>query len=156
MASNNNSNQKRKTILPLHIDTTSFTGGQSQNNLWRRVNKRQAPIFILLTILFFSLFLNLYQHARTSSTRPMRHPDLVINSHDPLPPVPLTEDHHAIIVAGHAIYTGPSDLEELKKDSNWILEPFQQGGQIHTFIEHIQKGIDVLKQDSKSVLIFSG
>jgi hypothetical protein len=159
MASNN-INAKRKTILPLHIDTTSFTGGQTQNSIWRRINKRQVPIFILLTILFFSLFLNLIQHNRashfSSSSSSLYRPDLVINSHDPLPPVPLTEDHHAIIVAGHAIYTGPSNLDELKLDRNWILEPFQQGGQVHVFIEHIQKGIDILKQDSKSVLIFSG
>jgi hypothetical protein len=153
MASNNN-NPKRKTILPLHIDTTSFTGGQTQNNgyIWRRIlNKRQLPIFILLTILFFSLFLNLIQHKHNNTFIPTS-----THSHDPLPPLPLIENDHAIIVAGHAIYTGPSDLNQVKLDSNWILEPFQQGGQVHTFVEHIQKGIDTLKQDSKSVLIFSG
>lgn len=148
-------NPKRKTILPLHIDTTSFTGGQTQNNghIWRRLNKRQLPVFVLLTLLFISLFLNLIQHNHKTSRSPS---DIIINVHDPLPPVPLIENHHAIIVAGHAIYTGPSDLEQVKLDSNWILEPFQRGGQIHTFIEHIQKGVDLLKQDSASVLVLSG
>lgn len=150
-----NNNPKRKTILPLHIDTTSFTGGQTQNNghIWRRLNKRQLPVFVLLTLLFISLFLNLIQHNHKTSRS---HSDIIINVHDPLPPVPLIENHHAIIVAGHAIYTGPSDLEQVKLDSNWILEPFQRGGQIHTFVEHIQKGIDLLKQDPASVLVLSG
>lgn len=146
------SNQKRKTILPLHIDTTSFTGGQTQTNLWRRLNKRQLPIFILLTILFSSLLLNIIQHhRRTSPTF-----DSLINSHNLLPPLPLSQKHHAIIVAGHAIYIGPPTIQDTKLDSNWILEPFQQGGQVHVFVEHIQKGIDILRQDPKSVLIFSG
>lgn len=144
------SNNKRKTILPLHIDTTSFTS-QTQNNgyIWRRLNKRQVPIFILLTILFSSLLLNVIQHSHKSSVP-------IFNSYDSLPPLPLIEKYHAIIVAGHAIYTGPDNLQETKLDSNWILEPFQQGGQIHVFIEHIQKSIDLLKQDDNAVLIFSG
>lgn len=147
------SNQKRKTILPLHIDTTSFTGGQAQTNLWRRLNKRQLPIFILLTILFSSLFLNIIQHHHKSSLPQF---DSLINYHDPLPPLSLIQKHHAIIVAGHAIYTGPPNIQDTKLDSNWILELFQQGGQVHVFIEHIQKGIDILRQDPKAVLIFSG
>lgn len=137
--------------MPLHIDTTSFTGGQTQNSLWRRLNKRQLPIFILLTILFFSLFLNIIQHNKRKTPAFQ-----VFSSHDALPPIPLTEYHHAIIVAGHAIYTGPDDIEQLTNDKNWILESYQQGGQVNTFIQHIQKGVDVLKQDEKSVLIFSG
>lgn len=148
----NTNNSKRKTILPLHIDTTSFTGGQTQNSLWRKLNKRQLPIFILLTILFFSLFLNIIQHNNKKSSN---NPE-IFNSHDSLPPIPLTENHHAIIVAGHAIYTGPDDMEQLVNDKNWILESYQQGGQVNTFIQHIQKGIDILKQDQVSVLIFSG
>lgn len=146
------SNQKRKTILPLHIDTTSFTGGQTQTNLWRRLNKRQLPIFILLTFLFSSLFLNILQHHHNTAPRF----DPISNTHDSLPPLPLSQKHHAIIVAGHAIYTGPSTIQDTTLDSNWILEPFQKGGQVHVFIEHIQKGLDILRQDPKAVLIFSG
>ncbi|GAA5795636.1 hypothetical protein EDC94DRAFT_596074 [Helicostylum pulchrum] len=144
------SNNKRKTILPLHIDTTSFTGPTQGNGyIWRRLNKRQVPIFILLTILFSSLLLNLIQHKYKPSAP-------LFNSLDSLPPLPLIEKHHAIIVAGHAIYTGPDQLQQTRLDSNWVLEPFQQGGQIHVFIEHIQKGIELLKRDTNAVLIFSG
>lgn len=144
------SNNKRKTILPLHIDTTSFTGPTQGNGyIWRRLNKRQVPIFILLTILFSSLLLNLIQHKYKRSAP-------LFNSVDSLPPLPLIEKHHAIIVAGHAIYTGPEQLQQTRLDSNWVLEPFQQGGQIHVFIEHIKKGIELLKRDPNAVLIFSG
>lgn len=153
--SSNNNNPKRKTILPLHIDTTSFTGGQTQNNgyIWRRLNKRQLPVFILLTLLFISLFINLIQH-NSKSSRPTTN--LLLNSLDSLPPIPLIEQQQVIIVAGHAIYTGPSNLEDMNVDSNWILEPYQKGGQVNTFIQHIQKGIDILKEQPSSVLIFSG
>jgi hypothetical protein len=156
--SNNANNSKRKTILPLHIDTASFTGGgvQSQNNLyaiWRRLNKRQLPLFVLLTILFISLFLNLVQHNKHSSASRIE----LFKSQEPLPPVPFTESHrHAIIVAGHAIYTGSSDLEDVNIDANWILESYQQGGQVNTFLRHIRQGVDILRHDAKSVLIFSG
>ncbi|KAI8087946.1 uncharacterized protein B0P05DRAFT_530786 [Gilbertella persicaria] len=143
----NNPKKNSRTILPLHIDTTSFTNVQTQNNFLKRLNKRQLPIFILSTILFFSLVLNIIQH---------NHHVMPINTLDPLPPVPLTDDHHAIIVAGHAIYVGPNQLADIRQDENWILEPYQQGGQVNTFIQHIQKGIDILRQDPKSVLIFSG
>ncbi|KAI8982321.1 hypothetical protein BDF20DRAFT_866244 [Mycotypha africana] len=154
----NTHNAKRKSnILPLHIDTTSFTERQSKSNtyssFWRRANKRQLPVLILLTMLFFSLFLNFIQHNQKAS----QAPDLIYNSHDPLPPIPLTENSHAIIIAGHAIYTGAPTPDDIYKEDNWVLEPYQKRGrQINTFIEHIQKGIDLLRHDLKAVLIFSG
>ncbi|KAI8364201.1 hypothetical protein BD560DRAFT_403300 [Blakeslea trispora] len=145
----NNPKRVSRTILPLHIDTTSFTANvQTQNSFLKRLNKRQMSIVILSTISFFSLLLNFIQHSRHNTT--------YISSLEPLPPVPMTEDYHSIIVAGHAIYTGPNDIEAIRQDENWALESYQQGGQVNTFIQHIQKGIQILKEDPKSVLIFSG
>lgn len=155
-----NSGSKRKTILPLHIDTTSFTNGQTQNNtaLWRKLTKRQFPLFLLLTILFFSLFLNLIQHNKLNhNQRSILKNNEIYNNHDPLPPILLNENNHAIIIAGHAIYKGtPNNMNDISNDENWILEPYQKGGQVKTFIQHIQTGVDLLKQDSKAVLVFSG
>lgn len=147
-------NSKRKVILPLHIDTTSFTNGQTQNTaFWRKLNKRQFPLFILLTLLFSSLFLNLIQHKNNNPTSIIKNYD----NHDPLPPILLNENNHAIIIAGHAIYTGSTNsLTDISNDENWILEPYQKGGQVKTFIQHIQMGVDLLKRDPKAVLIFSG
>ncbi|KAI8875041.1 hypothetical protein K501DRAFT_203429, partial [Backusella circina FSU 941] len=104
-------NSKRKTILPLHIDTTSFTNQQSNG----------------------------------------------ASKYNALPPPPLSDkSSRAIVVAGHAIYRGPLIVSELSSDANWVLEPFQKGGQVNTFVQHIQKGIDILKDDPDAVLIFSG
>ncbi|CEG70160.1 hypothetical protein RMATCC62417_06107 [Rhizopus microsporus] len=152
MSSNGNTNSKRKPLLPLHIDTASFTTGQPTTNtyLWKRlVNKRHLPI-ILFIILSLSLFFNLVQHRRQQT------PGYLINTQEFLPPLPLSSQQHAVIVAGHAIYIGPHDLDQLGIDANWILEPFQKGGQVKTFVDHIKRGIDILKKDDNAVLIFSG
>jgi hypothetical protein len=150
-------NSKRKTILPLHIDTASFTNQQSNVgfSFWRRLNnKRQLPIFVLLTFLFFSLFLNLMQHHAASKKAVF---PTTASKYNALPPPPLSDkSSRAIVVAGHAIYHGPLIVSELSSDANWVLESFQKGGQVNTFVQHIQKGIDILKEDPEAVLIFSG
>ena len=61
--------------------------------------------------------------------------------------------NHLIIVTGHAILL---DKANYQNDEAWILEPFQKGGQIHTFVDHILKGIELAKADDKSLLMFSG
>ncbi|KAI9271999.1 hypothetical protein BY458DRAFT_509191 [Sporodiniella umbellata] len=143
-----NSSPKRKPLLPLHIDTTSFISGQQKSNKWKRwFNKRHIPIILLLLILSFSFFLNVIQHNRR--TFALGTPEL-------LPPLPISSQSHAIVIAGHAIYKGPHEVHQLFEDSNWILEPYQKGGQIETFVQHIKKGIELLRQDKDAILIFSG
>ena len=155
--------KSRATVLPLHIDTTSFTN-PPQTYPWRRIaNKRQLPALILLVLLIFSISTNLVQHGRQHKSTLLldnNHKDFLPNNNI------LSDRHHAIIVAGHAIYKGdPSSTlltsneqgeSSLYKDDDWILEPFQKGGQVTTFIKHIQKGIEVAKSDPNAVLIFSG
>lgn len=75
---------------------------------------------------------------------------------DPLPRAPLEKLQRAIIVPGHAIYTGDSSLEGLEVDDNWVLESFQRGGQVRTFVRHIEKAIEMAKEDPEAVVIFSG
>ncbi|CAM0136960.1 unnamed protein product [Umbelopsis sp. WA50703] len=60
------------------------------------------------------------------------------------------------MVPGHAIYTGSMNEAELHQDDGWILEEFQKGGQINTFINHIKVGIEQLQKDKKALLIMSG
>ncbi|ORZ26159.1 hypothetical protein BCR42DRAFT_315609 [Absidia repens] len=76
---------------------------------------------------------------------------------DPLPSAPLARHNHAIVVTGHAMYMGPNDneLTALHDESQWILESYQHG-QVNTFLNHIQKGIDMLLSDPQALLIFSG
>ncbi|KAL0097316.1 hypothetical protein J3Q64DRAFT_1693730 [Phycomyces blakesleeanus] len=146
------SNSKRKSILPLHIDTTSFTAPSTQNNYpWRRIisSKRQLPWIILMSFFLVSIFLN-FTHYRSQTI-----PNLVF-SNDPLPAPPLPDLNHAIIVAGHAIYSGPPDFNSVTQDDYWILESFQKNGQVPTFIQHIDRGLVAAEKDPESLLIFTG
>ncbi|CAG8435840.1 13395_t:CDS:2 [Rhizophagus irregularis] len=66
-----------------------------------------------------------------------------------------------IIVTGHAIYLGGSNNHEIGNDEeneeNWILEDYQKGnGQVKAFINHVKKGIELVKENDESLLIFSG
>ncbi|ODV90585.1 hypothetical protein CANCADRAFT_16549, partial [Tortispora caseinolytica NRRL Y-17796] len=61
--------------------------------------------------------------------------------------------NHLIITACHTIWKGGSSLGE--DESEWDLEVYQTG-QHKTFIEHIQKGLQLLSSDPNSILIFTG
>jgi hypothetical protein len=60
---------------------------------------------------------------------------------------------HLVIVTGHAIILDPLNYVN---DDAWILESFQRGGQIKTFVDHITTGVEIAKNDENSLLIFSG
>lgn len=65
----------------------------------------------------------------------------------------LKDMNHLVMVAGHAILLDKSNYLD---DSAWVLESFQRGGQVQTFVDHILKGIEVAQKDNQSILIFSG
>ena len=156
-AAANNGKRKVVTVLPLHIDTTSFTNPQQHFTYpWRRIiNKRQLPFLILFIFFIFSMAFNFYQHERHRGVL-SRTPSLTSSISDPLPSAPLNQFQRAIIVPGHAIYTGDSSLEGLEMDDNWVLESFQRGGQVRTFVRHIEKAVALAKEDPEAVVIFSG
>jgi len=66
---------------------------------------------------------------------------------------PRENINHLIVVTGHAILL---DKNRYLEDEAWVLEPFQKGGQVQTFIDHVVRGIDLAKEDEKSLLVFSG
>ena len=65
----------------------------------------------------------------------------------------LEDMNHLVMVAGHAILL---DKDHYLDDGAWVLESFQRGGQVRTFVDHILKGVDIAKEDNHSILIFSG
>ena len=61
--------------------------------------------------------------------------------------------NHLVMVTGHAILL---DKTNYLNDEAWVLESFQKGGQVQTFVDHVLKGIEVAKDDERSLLVFSG
>ncbi|KAL7415483.1 hypothetical protein BDY24DRAFT_431908 [Mrakia frigida] len=63
---------------------------------------------------------------------------------------------HLIVVAGHGIWTG-HDASLREKDDQWLLEPYQRGGQtVDAIFKHIQSGSDLVLSDPAALLVFSG
>ncbi|ADV21719.1 cytoplasmic protein [Cryptococcus gattii E566] len=65
------------------------------------------------------------------------------------------ELQHLIMVPGHAIWLG-HDANRAGEDDGWILEPMQKGGSVKTYVKHIERGVEELKADPLSLLVFSG
>lgn len=65
----------------------------------------------------------------------------------------LEKIDHLVIVTGHAILL---DKFNYMKDEAWVLESFQKGGQVQTFVDHVLKGIEIAQNDERSLLVFSG
>lgn len=74
------------------------------------------------------------------------------------PSVEWTSATHAIVVCGHAVYTGGVTLQptvDAELDEYWTLQSFQQGEGKY-FIDHIRSGVELAAEDNSSLLIFSG
>ncbi|EIW68765.1 hypothetical protein TREMEDRAFT_22767, partial [Tremella mesenterica DSM 1558] len=67
----------------------------------------------------------------------------------------LKKLNHLIIVPGHAIWIG-NDVDKIENDDEWILQDMQKGGSVKTFLKHLKEGVERMKVDEKSLLVFSG
>lgn len=67
------------------------------------------------------------------------------------------EPSSAIIVCGHAVYTGGPLLppSELPNDEHWTLLPYQ-AGEGRVYLEHISAAVELAREDPDALLIFSG
>jgi len=112
-------------------------------------------LIVLSVVLTTSLFVNV---SYFSSCNADKSDASIIETSlvdDLLPPPPHPELKDLILVAGHAIYIGDS-IEEVEDDRDWVLEKFQRGGQVKTFLKHIQRGVELAQANEESLLIFSG
>lgn len=62
-----------------------------------------------------------------------------------------------IVVAGHASFKDSVEIvpDDPGSDDYWVLQAFQAGEPPY-YIEHIRKGVELLKKDEASLLAFSG
>ncbi|GER43437.1 Ras-related small GTP-binding family protein [Striga asiatica] len=61
-----------------------------------------------------------------------------------------------VMVAGHSVYTS-SRCEKVDEENAWYLQPYQKRlGQAATFVQHIQKGVEIVANDDVALLLFSG
>ncbi|CAO3693250.1 unnamed protein product [Umbelopsis ramanniana] len=114
-----------------------------------RLSKRSTVITALALFLTASLIINYF--VVFTKSLPISY---AIANPIPNPPHPTLTS--LIMVPGHAIYHGVMNDLDLNKDEGWTLEEFQKGGQIKVFMNHIKKGIELLQEDEKSLLVMSG
>lgn len=68
-----------------------------------------------------------------------------------------TQATHLIIVAGHSVLVSGDVENAARDDSVWWLYDYQRNrGLPQAIVSHIQAGIQLAKQDEKSLLVFSG
>lgn len=69
---------------------------------------------------------------------------------------PFPKLKNLVMVAGHSVYTS-SSCEKVDKEDAWYLESYQKHpGQAATFVEHIEKGVELAANDDEALLLFSG
>lgn len=65
----------------------------------------------------------------------------------------MAKPNHLIVVCGHAIWQGGPNKGW--DESEWLIESYKKG-ETPTFIAHIKAGVQVLSDDTRAVLAFSG
>ncbi|KAL3143329.1 hypothetical protein ABBQ38_002166 [Trebouxia sp. C0009 RCD-2024] len=69
---------------------------------------------------------------------------------------PVPHLRNLVLVACHAVFIG-SDYSKAEDAEAWLLLDYQKvPGQAHSFIEHIQAGIQHAEHDPDALLLFSG
>lgn len=137
-------------MLPSPAHTRKRLQGGYPASLRQRSRITNLGVILLVSLLSFSLFLNLRQWLTYSTSRGSQFP--VTSEYIDSSLVEKNSDSHLIsqnepinakrliIVAGHAIWKGC--LPERRLDhEDWVLEPYQRGtASVGTFVTHITTG----------------
>ena len=126
-----------------------------------RLTNLAVSLIILLTISSVALNASYYLsppeptrgYANTRTSTRTGRPESIEDTIDRDPRIKALD--HLVMVPGHAIWVG-HDASKVEEDSQWVLENMQKGGSVRTFMKHIEMGVEVMKEDERSLLVFSG
>jgi hypothetical protein len=136
-----------------------------QRSLWmQKIGSRRAwAIAASLSGLIFACVLLLFRgHGVLSASRPVTATAAMVldaaaeEAAESRRPLSWQTATTLVVVAGHAVYTGNAwTSTAIRNESNWYLEDYQRG-LVDTFLAHIERGVDLVRNDSSAILIFSG
>ncbi|KAK4685370.1 hypothetical protein P7C73_g4778, partial [Tremellales sp. Uapishka_1] len=174
-----NTSRKTRNFFPSQTyNAHPSSSSQLLTHLRSRTRLTNLAVFLLISGLSLSVILNLHVYVLSSPSAPSFNArgtgtlsqsgwdDLAslsqIEGYTPLSiETTIERDHrmkdidHLVLVPGHAIWTG-HDASLVEDNDEWILENMQKHGSVKTFVRHIEAGVEVLKADIKSLLVFSG
>lgn len=139
--------------------------------VWTRMHARMSArsrvtnlgVALLTCALIISLLFNtrsrkVYVPVVSNVQSAEERPAFNIHLRDSVPAYPGAQESpltHLVIVAGHAIWKG-DDPALIMNDTSWLLEDYQRGGSVKTFVKHIEEGLKIAVEDKSSLLVFSG
>jgi len=65
----------------------------------------------------------------------------------------MATPNHLVVVCGHAIWLGGP--KKGYDESEWLIESYK-AGETPTFISHIKAGVQLLQEDARAIVMFSG
>ncbi|GER38765.1 polyketide cyclase/dehydrase and lipid transportsuperfamily protein, partial [Striga asiatica] len=111
------------------------------------------PVMIFLICLSFGIAILIVLSVYHDQYRTMHHYRAFSEKKDIYPFAKL---RNLVMVAGHSVYTS-SRCEKVDDENAWYLESYQKHpGQAATFVQHIQKGVEIAADDDVALLLFSG
>lgn len=158
------SSRRPRTYFPLNSSSSSASASSSSAGSWiahlrSRTRLTNLAVVLILALTLSSVLLNAsyYLDPGPPSTRIRTATALAASIEETIDRDPRIRNlRHLIMIPGHAIWTGHDPLR-VEEDGEWVLEPMQRGGRsVRTFLRHIRVGVEMMKEDEGSLLVFSG
>ncbi|OMJ25219.1 hypothetical protein AYI70_g1048 [Smittium culicis] len=147
-------------FIRIKIPTTGQEGWSTKSSSRRRLSPKYIRSLVLL-VFAVSIAFNLYFFFRPkplslskllSDEFKGKEDGVKAKEFKQIKKVDYKDLTDLIIVPGHAVFTGEGSALDEK---NWELESYQSGN-VGVFVSHIHKGIEILQEHEKALLIFSG
>ncbi|KAJ3490378.1 hypothetical protein NLI96_g1465 [Meripilus lineatus] len=152
---------KTRADLPLYSSPRIRSTHQISRRdfLLTRARVTNLGLLLLASFATLSFLINLgYYFSPTRrpfhSRSPYAHPYGILSTIDR--DETLNWLNHLVIVPGHAIWKGV-DAKRRFEDDEWVLEAYQRGGgRVSAFVQHIERGVELMAEDEHALLVFSG